>query len=210
MVSACVLRFDDVSIAEQKAYVPDDFIYLFQESDRRAVQHVGTSDEEPDVGYFSPRSVILHRLDLAGYTAERARQGFQSWLDQTRRTYAGCLVNGDGWAGQIAAELKGFSYEEWKRRARDVLLTRYDFTRPRDVYVDEIDRMMRGLGSELLFFGDDMLAVIRAMLEAFPDVREVSLDIGPLIFGGWIEPNGRICEERRASGHKRVLFYSQL
>jgi hypothetical protein len=86
MVSACVLRFDDVSIAEQKAYVPDDFIYLFQESDRRVVQHVGTSDDEFDIGYFAARSVILHRLDLAGYTTERIRQSFQSWLDQTRQT----------------------------------------------------------------------------------------------------------------------------
>jgi hypothetical protein len=117
-----------------------------------------------------------------------------------RQTYAGYLADDHDWADQIDVELKGFSYDEWKRRAKDVLLTRYDFTQSRDAYVDEIDRMMRGLDSELLFFGNDMLVVIRAMLEALPDVQEVSLDIGGLIFGGWIEPNERVCEKRRASG----------
>jgi HEPN superfamily Toprim-like protein len=200
MVSSCELRFDDMSIAEQKAYVPDDFIYLFQESDRRVVRHAGVSDEdeEPDVGYFAPRAIILHRLDLAGYTAERARQSFQCWLDREREKYVGYAGAGGGWAHAMGDELKDFSYDEWKRRVKDVLLTRYDSSRPGDVYVDEIDRRMRD--QEWLFFGDDVLVNIRAILEALPDVREVSLDIGPLIGGGWIEPDERICEKRRAPG----------
>jgi HEPN/Toprim N-terminal domain 1 len=41
MTSACELKFDDMSIAEQKAYVPDEFIYLFQESDRRVIRRAG-------------------------------------------------------------------------------------------------------------------------------------------------------------------------
>jgi hypothetical protein len=200
MVSSCELRFDDISIAEQKAYVPDEFIYLFQESDRRVVRHTSADDEgeEPDIGYFAPRAVILHRLDLAGYTAERACQSFESWLDQERETYAGYAADGSDWADPMAAELKGFNYEEWKRRVKDVLVTRYEFTRPRDVYVDEIDRSMRDLDQKWLFFGDDPLVAIRAMLEALADVQEVSLDIGPLISGGWIEADARICKERRA------------
>ena len=86
MTSACELKFNDISIAEQKESVPDDFIYLFQESDRRVVQRagVGEEDEQVEVGYFAARAVILHRLDLAGYTAERARQRFKDWLEQER------------------------------------------------------------------------------------------------------------------------------
>jgi hypothetical protein len=90
----------------------------------------------------------------------------------------------------LATELKSFSYDEWKRRVRDVLLTRYDFSRPRDSYGDEIDRRMRGLDQDWLFFGDDGLTSIRAMLEALPDVQEVSL-----IGGGWIETDERICDQ---------------
>jgi hypothetical protein len=75
MVSSCELRFDKISITEQKAYVPDEFIYLFQETDRR---EVAISEEDGggfDVGYRADRSVILERLDLAGYTAEGAPKG---------------------------------------------------------------------------------------------------------------------------------------
>jgi len=39
MTSTCEIKFDNISIAEQKETVPDDFIYLFQESDRRVIQH---------------------------------------------------------------------------------------------------------------------------------------------------------------------------
>jgi hypothetical protein len=83
------LRFHKISILEQKEYVPDDFIYLFQESDRTFVQRTNTSEgeEEFEVGYFAERAVILHRLDLAGYTAERARQSFELWLDEQRESY---------------------------------------------------------------------------------------------------------------------------
>jgi hypothetical protein len=199
MTSACELKFDDISIAEQKESVPDDFIYLFQESDRRVVQPAGAGEEEEqvEVGYFATRSVILHRLDLAGYTAERARQGFEIWLEQERETYNKYAANGS-WAEPMAAELESFSYDEWKRRVKDVLLTRYDFSRPRDTYADEIDRRMRHLDQDWLFFDGGGLSAIRAMLEALPDVQEVSSDISALIGGGWIEPDERVCERRRA------------
>jgi hypothetical protein len=199
MVSACELRFDQIAIAEQKAYVPDDFIYLFQENDRRTVRHSATDedDESVDVGYFAARDVILRRLDLAGYTADRARQSFESWLSQQRETYSEYVE--DGWGDSTAAALQSFSYDEWKRRAKEVLLTRHDFSRPIDHYVDEIDRKMRDSQGEWLFFtANDPLMSIRAMLEALPDVQEVSLDIGGLIDGGWIQPHERICEARRA------------
>ena len=60
MTSACELKFDDISIAEQKESVPDDFIYLFQESDRGVVQRAGVGEED-EVGYF----VIFTGLEKA-------------------------------------------------------------------------------------------------------------------------------------------------
>jgi hypothetical protein len=103
MVSACELKFDQISIAGQKAYVPDDFIFLFQENDRRTVRHSAADedDESVDVGYFAARDVILRRLDLAGYTADRARQSFESWLSQQRETYREYVA--DGWGESTSA-----------------------------------------------------------------------------------------------------------
>ena len=61
MTSACEFKFDNISIAEQKESVPDDFIYLFQESDRRVEQLAGAGEENKrvEVGYFATRAVIL-------------------------------------------------------------------------------------------------------------------------------------------------------
>jgi hypothetical protein len=142
----------------------------------------------------------LHRLDLAGYTAEFARCHFEEWLARERDTYREYEKEGGDWASSTAAALEILTYEEWKSRVKEVLLTRYDLDRPRDEYKDEIDRQMRDIsGDSWLFYSgyDDILPVIRSMLEALPDVREVTLDIGPLIGGGWINGDDKICENRR-------------
>ncbi len=208
MGSFCALRFDDISIAEQKSHVPDDFIYLFQEADRKTVQHSATEDEDEslDVGYFATRDVILHRLDIAGYTAERARESFEAWLSEQRDSYSEYGVHCE----PLVKALQSFGYEDWLRRANDVLQTRYDFSRPPDVYVDEIDRLMRNHDQEWIFFTqNDPLMSIRAMLEALPDVQEVSLDISDLINAEWLRPDERICEARRAPGpHWRSVLQS--
>lgn len=120
---------------------------------------------------------------------------------QERETYSQYEKDGEDWASDTAAALCGLNYEEWKSRVKEVLLTRYDFDRPRDEYKDEIDSRMRDhTGESWLFYAgyDHILPVIRSMLEALPDIHQVSLDIGPLIDGGWIDRNDKICEYRRA------------
>jgi hypothetical protein len=163
MTSACELKFDDMSIAEQKAYVPDEFIYLFQESDRRVVRRTGEDNEEDEleVAYFARRAVILHRLDLGGYTAERARLEFETWLESEREKHA----EYEDWGTPVANALAQFNYEEWQSRVLDVLATRFDFSRPADEFYDEIDRQMRGHDQEWLFYsGGDILPALRGML----------------------------------------------
>ena len=204
MVSSCELRFDEVSVAEQKAIVPDDFIYLFQESDRRIVYRNGPDGDDVEivVRYVAPRAVVLHRLDLAGHTEVQARKAFEAWLNGERESYAEYVRTSGGWADVIAAELSRFNYCEWKRRLKNVLLTRYQLDPTRDVYIDEIDRCMRSPDDAWIFFSDDLTS-IRAMLDAMTDVHEVSLDISELINGGWIGPTEKICDNRRAPNAQR-------
>ncbi len=199
MGSSCELKFDDISLLSQKSGVPDDFVCLFQESDRRESVGDDPDDDTGSVGYFAERSVVLARLDLLGYSSENARSHFDEWLARERATWSEFEKDGGGsWASETAGALRSFSYEQWLSRARDVLLTRYDFTRPIDEFKDEIDRQMRDLSEGWLFYGNSFLPALRSMLDAFPEVREVSLDIGDLINGGYVDPTEKICETRRA------------
>lgn len=182
--------------------MPDQFVYLFQEGDRcyfalDEASGEGEEGKEDGVGYIAGRQVILDRLDLAGCTAECARDAFGDWLAKQREAFRGYIEGGGDWAKQTLEALEDLTYGTWKERAREVLLTRYDFTRPRDEFCDELDRNMRNLSGEWLFFADEYLVSLRALLDAMPEVREVSLDISPLIDGGWIGPDEPICELRR-------------
>ena len=88
--------------------------------------------------------------------------------------------------------LKSFTYDEWRRRLKDILLTRYNFTHSGKTFADEVDRRMRDDDDGWLFFGSDHLVVIRGVLDALPDTREVILDISDLVHGGYIGENERI------------------
>jgi hypothetical protein len=207
MGSYCALYFDEIFIGGQKSYVPDEFVYLFQESDRVELPPPEGEDEFSEarvVVYKASRAVILNRLDVGGFTAEYSADAFETWLAEERETWKGYAA--DGWlsgAGATAAALSTFSYAEWKVRAREVLLSKPILTSQKPPR-DEIDRHMREEDEDgWLFFDDDYLICLRAILESFPEVREVILDIGDLIGGGWIEEDERICETRRASNAQR-------
>jgi hypothetical protein len=196
MGSSCELKFDEISLLSQKSYVPDEFVCLFQESDRREAPE--TQEEGITIGYFAPREVVRQRLDLLGYTIEYARSHFQKWLEQERERYREYEEDHGGeWASETAEALRSFNYEEWMSRTRDVLLTRFDFTRPSHEYKDEIDRQMRSLQDGWLFYDANVLPIVRSMLEALPEVCEVSLDIGDLVAGGYIGDQEKLCETRR-------------
>jgi hypothetical protein len=81
MGSYCDLSFDDLSVRGSKSVVPETFISLFQESDRKVVA-LSSDLEDPDNQYFysAPREVVQQRLDVMGFTAEAARAAFETWL----------------------------------------------------------------------------------------------------------------------------------
>jgi hypothetical protein len=180
MTSSCELKFDDTVIDWAKARVPDDFIFLFQESDRlvTSITDGDDDDERFDVRYSTTREVVLRRLDFGGYTAERAQECFEAWLDRERCTLssmpeAESAILKDAFKGRYG-ELKDFSYDEWKRR----ILGNYIDEPHKDImeicYLDEFGNLDE--------FGE-YLIIVRAMLEALPNVREITLDITDLRCG---------------------------
>jgi hypothetical protein len=209
MGSYCELRFDDINVSSWKSSVPDEFVYLFQESDRRVVSSVREDDENDeesgnrDIQYSATRAVVLRRLDLAGYTEVKAREYFDEWRNRELENF---IEYGD-WAAESAEALKSFTYSGWQGRVNDVLKTRYDFTRDQDTFADEIDRQMRANDEGWLFFGSDHLMVLRSILDTLSDVREVVLDISDLVHSGYIGVDERICEQRRSpdAGERSIL-----
>ena len=197
MVSSCAVYFDDILIDSQKSSIPVDFIYPFQENDRLELEPEWIDDADhvsTRVFYRASRAVVLDRLDLGGFTAEYAEKEFQTWLEEERESYNDYVVAGGEWARETAEAFAALNYLQWKSRLKDVLVTRYDQNRDRGFYTDGIDRIMRD--DNTLAFSYPLVC-IRAMLDALPDVQEISLEIGPLIDGGWIEPDAKICEEAR-------------
>ena len=200
MTSACELRFDDLTISGQKAYVPDEFVFLFQERDYRFVE-VSDEDESEFIGYVASRAVVLERLELAGFTSNRAAAAFAAFLEEQLEIYrdiSSSSIDTDAlnWSADIKV-IEAFSYSGWQARIKNVLETRYTAQKWRDdSYADEIERQMHISDDDWIFFADPLTS-IRAMLDALPEIEEVSLDIAPLIGGGWIEPEEKVCAVRR-------------
>ena len=191
MVSSCELRLDDIELTGQKAYVPEYLSGLFQEADR--VEAWDKKYEVDDIYYRVTRDSLLMRLDLLGCTEALSRERFQIWRAETIRQEEDYQKEtGDNNTNTLKA-LNSLTWQEWQRRVPDVLRTRFDLEKP-DQFADEIDRNMRDLNANWLWFdGYESLLSIRAIIAACHDTKEVILDIGPLIGGGWIGRDERVC-----------------
>ena len=200
LVSACMLYLDDIELTERKAYVPDFLRAIFQDSDR-----FDAHDDEYDRGivqYRASRNSILTRLDLIGCTENLCRQRFQRWRDETilneketLEEFEECADDPDDTTLRALQEL---SWEEWQRRVPDVLRTQYDLENY-DKFVDETDRCMKDDDpsySWLWFDGTSSLISLRAIVEAYTDIKTIILDISDLIEAEWISTDENICANK--------------
>jgi hypothetical protein len=63
MGSYCSLKFDNLEVTCYKSNVPEAFISLFQETDRRVEQNLDDPDDlRKCVAYAATRDVMLERL----------------------------------------------------------------------------------------------------------------------------------------------------
>lgn len=203
MGSYCSLQFDDADIRSSKSVVPDVYISLFQEADRvvlpTAKQPTESDEADDDRGriiYRATRNVILQRLDLMGFTAERARKAFGQWQAHEQSMFEEWVREGSDWAQPSAEAIGRLTYGEWCARVPDTLQSLYDPDHERSD--DEIAKHMCFEDSEWLFFDvDDERTLLRAILDACPLIQNVSLDISDLVYGGYLEEDVQLCLERR-------------
>lgn len=204
MGSYCSLHFDDAEVTSSKSAVPDVFVSLFQETDRVVLPAAEKPNEDDEVNgkldritYRAFRDTILERLDIMGFTAERARQAFELWHTHEQAMYEEWVNEGNEWAQAGAEAIGQLNYEEWRTRVRGALQTLYALDHD-DEPDDEIAKRMRLGDRDWLFFDvDDQRILLRALLEACPLVQNVSLDISDLIYGGYLEEDVQLCRERR-------------
>ena len=204
MGSYCELKFDEIHILSAKSIVPDNLIALFQESDRTVREMPETDEDEAhkDILYQAPREVILSRLALLGCTESVVRDRFAEWRkDQIESwTYYYAEYDDDSDRETLKA-LGDFDFAVWRERVPRLLEKQWDLPEP----VDEIDRRMRDDDDGWLHFdGYGSLVTLRALLDAFPNVKHVSLDISDLIGGGWLEENEPHCSGRRQADFAAV------
>ncbi len=195
MVSSCELLLDDIELTGQKAFVPDFLSALFQESDR-----IEARDEKTEIDillYRATRGAVLKRLDLMGCTEAFSKLRFHEWRDAEIRDEEAYQKEGkDNFDAKTFEALQSLTWDEWRRRVPEVLRTRYDLEN-HDNFVDEIDRRMKDYEPSWLWFdGYESLLSLRAIISACPDTELISLDIEPLIGGGWIGADEKVCNNK--------------
>lgn len=129
-----------------------------------------------------------------GITLDQAKKDFEEWLAEERKFYEELE-----WAKETRKALASFSLQEWMRRVPGVLRKRYEIDR--DEPKDEIERQMLDSsydGGWLFFSSSDVRYVYRLILEACPDVENITLDISDLVMGGYLDRDVRLCAEARA------------
>ena len=197
MGSYAELRFDSVLVDSAKSVVPDVFVSLFQEADRK-VDKLSKAGEEDEYSYkyTAPRAVILQRMDIMGFTAGAACKAFEEWRAREIADKTEWSEEYD-WAADELGALKYLSFAEWQSRVPGVLGNRYKSRKrkPKDK-IDE--RMLDTQGDGWLFFEtSDVRLTIRAMLDACTRVKEVTLDISDPVAGGYVGESKPVCSDAR-------------
>ena len=195
MGSYCSIYFDDLEACSSKSVVPDEFCAIFQESDK-VMRRSGDADEYLEVIYETTRDIVLSRLALMGYIESVARERLSRWLDNERDYYGDYRSYENNEPGiEVAKALHELTPEEWYTRIPGAFARRH----ARDEPIDEIDRHMQKYGGESWFWFDGYgsLVSLRALLDACPNVKTITLDITDLVDGGWLYADEKICDACR-------------
>jgi hypothetical protein len=204
MGSYCALKFDEIEIFDVKSVVPDDFVALFQESDRivRKVPGSEEDDGKTDIFYQASRDVILTRLALLGCTEGVVKEKFEEWKRNERKSLEEYIAYSGDEDGETFRAINEFDFDVWRERGSALLAKGWGkLPEP----VDEIDRRLRDQYDGWLYFaGYGSLVTVRALLDAFPNVKRVTLDITDLVDGGYIGDEEPICGDRRKTNHGEI------
>jgi hypothetical protein len=190
------LAVDGFSIGGSKSYVDDVTLSLFHERDRRV-----RPDPDPEDGeeirlryeYAIPVQNMRERLDVLGFTAKRARtdyaEGHAEKVD---------IAEQDGETESEISQLRGKTYDYWCA-AIERLVPQGFQTWDVDKWSHDPDAAMIAQHGEwgLGAYFSDLRLLLRGVLDALPEAREVVLDYSDMVYGGYYAEDEQLCAEAR-------------
>ncbi len=193
----CDLTVDGFSVHGSKSYIDDVMLSVFHERDRRVRPDPDDRDGEEihlNYEYATSAQAMRERLDTLGFTAERARADYA-------HGHAEHVEMAEDWEWLSKSErrqLRCKTYEYWCA-AIGRLVPQGFHTWDKDKWSHDPDAAMiaqhgeYGLGAHF----SDLRLLLRGMLDALPEAREVVLDYTALVSGGYYAGDELVCAEAR-------------
>jgi hypothetical protein len=197
MSSWCTLDVDGFSVWGSPSYIDDIMLSIFQERDRRVrpdPRNRGDEDDQFHYEYAISAQAMRERLDTLGFTAERARADYAcGHAEQVEMVEAEEFLSGTD-----LERLRRKTYEYWCA-AIGRLVPQGFHAWDRDNWGHDPDAEMIAQNGELglgAHFSDVRL-LLRGVLDALPDAREVVLDYSALVGSGYYTEDELVCTEAR-------------
>ena len=180
-----------------RATVDDVVLSLFHERDRRVRPDPDRNADEPQFTYeyALAAKAMADRLDVLGFTIGRARQDYGIGHAEA----VADLDDRDWMSAEEQQRERDHTYDAWRsviaRLIPQGFQTWDDATWKDDPQAARIQRM-----DEYLLGGHfpDLRYLLRGLLDANPDAREVVLDYTSLATGGYYAEDEPICATARA------------
>jgi hypothetical protein len=214
--------YTDFSVAgypliNSKSTVVPEVMTVFRESDKRVfTRRLGDrnphiwgdayADEADEVEtatmYVCRTDAVIARLDVMGFTINRARHDFESGRQAKLATYQEWAKDEPGppWFADEAQLIESLSFDTYLGALSQVLS---ECLRPKPFD----DNEKPGLSSAIRyilddnddylfgFFASDIRCLIRAVCEVVPKLSEVIQDITDLVDGGYYAPEEPVCQQ---------------
>lgn len=219
MGSYATLYVDGYPVVQTKNHVLPELMTAFRESDRGTLllqsngeDSVSWTEELPpwsddhvlsDV-YHSRAWKVAQRLDVMGFTLDRARRDYEETRDSEMAGVIEYYEDDEIARDNELSKWRSLNFDAYFVGLRTVLslgLTpwfvaeeKMDERAPNLDVVEE--HILDWDGDYLLgYLGDDFRGLLRLVCEIVDDEARVVQDITDLIQGGWLEPHDSVCEQ---------------
>lgn len=210
MSSWCDLSVDDFSVGGSRSYIADVMLSVFHERDRRVRPDPHPRDAEeivPRYQYATSAQAMRERLDTMGFTAERARADYARGLAE----HVAMAQEWDWLSRSERRQLRQRTYEYWCAAIGRLV--------PQGFQSSEENKWSQGPDAALMAqhgeyglsaYFSDLRLLLRGVLDAFPEAREVVLDYTALVGAGCYVADALVCAEARLRWAKDQPSYGPI
>ncbi|MES2056279.1 MAG: HEPN/Toprim-associated domain-containing protein [Pseudomonadota bacterium] len=197
MGSTCDVSIDGFSVWGTKSYVDDATLSIFHERDRtervaRRPQY-GDAEPEPAILYAVSAQAMRERLDAMGYTVAQARIDYVAGLSEEVELYMS-----PGFSRADRKKVKDWTFDRWSAAIRRLAPVGFQVWNADKFKKDaDAERLSDNLQAGLGAYFSDVRFMIRGLLDALPDAKEIVLDVTDLIGAGYYEEGEPICDAAR-------------